>query len=686
MAHHDIFSDELLSTDAAEIESPKPGPSKPSCLVAAAAGNESDEKEEESRWPYKIKNVKVTFDPNPEIIQYKECRERRLHAIAEREREDHFVRPHRSRSAYSAFLRGNAPSLSTFDDFLSIVGSMGRYQHRAIFKITCPVTVFQALLTMQLMFLYATPDHWCAPLEGRPFRVQVNNITAWKLDHLPYTIDDNGDFNFSKCSIYTNATIHDEVNTCVNGWEYDQSTYIRSLVTENNLVCGKELVIEHASVVLAVGSFSGPFFYGGVADKYGRKMTYILIALMNFIAHIILSVFYKEVGFYFVALFMKASTYYSLVILPVLWAMEVTKEEVRTHICALTGVANFIGTATVTIFTYQFSDSLVITAMGIGFSAAVFALCLCMWESPRWLFVMNELDEAAEGLREMAVQNKLTNKNSILTKSYMFDTVRLLSTAKAQQVTPTYSDFHFLEMFCKRNTLLIVLRLLFLWFAIGVIDKTLELNLPPVVSNIYLNFLFMRMSQLPGFIAAVLLSHLMGHRDTQVILHAILAFVLLATGLVHVYIPMAHTHMALGVVLRLVFSAIVLNCFIHTLELTSTNVRSSFLGLCVSVSFFFETPIPFIYFMVRHSYGIPYYVCAVLSLISAVLTVFLPETMGHPLPDFLDDVEEKWCEKFGTYYRNLWVIPLVATEDGNDNQAFEMEETITYENINNSLT
>ncbi|CAL8120145.1 unnamed protein product [Orchesella dallaii] len=643
MAHHDTLPDEsLFGTDSQQKEelevmadSSKPTPIRGRRAARATARTPS-------RWPNKFQKE----HPDPQFVRRQEEMERIRAAMADTEQEEHFVRRHGVRSRYPNFLPEDGPRVSSFEGILPLVGSMGKYQWTAIIAILLPLAFCHAFVVLDTEAQLITPDHWCAPPKG----IQIENKTQWKIDNLPYSVDAaTGKLHFSKCQIHLPDSVIPQ--PCRDGWEYNQSTYSRTLITANNWVCNKKMTVAKAYVMLAIGSFVGAFIFGFVADLIGRRMTCQILAGMNLFTQFVITMLYNEPGIILFALFLKAATFSNLVQLSSIWVMEIVSSKDRGRILGLMGISNILGVTIFSSLAHIIRDSQMIAVVGLAIGVVVNILCHSMMESPRLLFRFGELTGAAEILGDIADRNRMMGFGSVVTDSFLYNTVRQLRRSKTTiWVNCRLCIF---ELFWRRRSLKIALRLLFIWFSLGAVDKVMQYNIPEYDPNFFFDFFLIRLPQLPGILLGTSLPYLLGRRESHVIMQGIFALLLFATGFAQIFSTQAHRYF--GIFLRMFLTASWLNSFVFTVELISTDLRSAFCGMCVAFYYFFPSSIPHMDFMVQSLYGTPYFICTLLCIISAIVALFLPETMDEPLPDYLDDIGSRSCKRFGTYYLDNWV-------------------------------
>lgn len=68
-----------------------------------------------------------------------------------------------------------------FDDILNIIGSQGKFQKFLLYAVVCPITAIQPFITLNVIFMLFTPDHWCLV----PGRDNDTDIETWKTLTIP---------------------------------------------------------------------------------------------------------------------------------------------------------------------------------------------------------------------------------------------------------------------------------------------------------------------------------------------------------------------------------------------------------------------------------------------------------------------------------------------------------------------
>lgn len=129
-----------------------------------------------------------------------------------------------------------------YDSATAFLGEWGRFQQQVSFLL-CLSTIPNGLTGLSIVFLTDTPKHRCL------IPAHVNLTAAWKNSSIPLEEGKSGDLVPSRCSRYKLEDILSfsergllpgvDVNMsnvgiegCLDGWDYDQSVYTSTVMSE----------------------------------------------------------------------------------------------------------------------------------------------------------------------------------------------------------------------------------------------------------------------------------------------------------------------------------------------------------------------------------------------------------------------------------------------------------------------
>ncbi|KAI4887673.1 hypothetical protein NFI96_014870, partial [Prochilodus magdalenae] len=198
-------------------------------------------------------------------------------------------------------------TMTTFDDILEEAGKFGRFQKR-IFALLCLTSVPFAGVYVGIVFQGFTPEHWCRDpgleqlrencdwdlKEARRFIIPLVNSSAGVLPSQCQRYD--VDWNITELTCDTLGSDLSKAQhaalpivSCKNGWDYDYEGR-ESFVTEFDLVCSDAWLVDIFQAILGVGFLVGSISIGYLADKFGRRVSFLVSNLLNAVTGILVAI------------------------------------------------------------------------------------------------------------------------------------------------------------------------------------------------------------------------------------------------------------------------------------------------------------------------------------------------------------------------------------------------------------
>ncbi|XP_038583265.1 solute carrier family 22 member 2-like [Micropterus salmoides] len=524
--------------------------------------------------------------------------------------------------------------MTTFDDLLEEAGTFGRCQRR-VFALLCLLSLPFAGVYVGIVFQGFTPDHWCwdsAVVERR-------QACGWSLaDGRRLTVplvNNSGVLQQSSCEQYevdwntTTLTCDTQelnlteapVTTCKNGWEY-QYEGRKSFVTEFNLVCSDGWLVDMYQSTLNVGFLIGSFAFGYFADRFGRKISFLISNVLNLISGIVLAVAPNYISILvFRTIFgfaVKGGWMTSYVLLT-----EIVGVEYRRMVGTLYQMFFSVGILILPLLAYFITDwrwlQVVITAPYMLFLTYYWFIP----ESPRWLISQNNSSKALEIVEAMAKENKkklskkvemLSDNEGDFTSASLLDLIR----------TPNMRKHTFILMFN--------------WFTSAVVYQGLIMRVGITRGNIYIDFLISGLVEFPAAFLILFTIERIGRR----LPFASANIVAGASCLITAFIPdsMFWFKTVVACVGRLgITMAFEMVVFVNT-ELYPTFVRNLGVSVCSTLCDVGGIVSPFLLYRLAVVWQeLPLIIFGIVALIAGGLVLLLPETRGVPLPETIDDIE-----------------------------------------------
>nr|XP_046229346.1 solute carrier family 22 member 2-like [Scatophagus argus] len=525
--------------------------------------------------------------------------------------------------------------MTTFDDILEEAGKFGRCQKR-IFALLCMVSMPWAGVYVGIVFQGFTPDHWCRDSAV----VERRQACVWTLENsrrltVPL-VNNSGVLQQSSCKQYevdwntTTLTCDTQdlnlsgipTTHCKEGWEYDYEGR-QSFVTEFDLVCADGWLVDMYQATLNVGFLVGSIAIGYLADRFGRKMSFLMSNLLNGIAGILVAV---------------APNYVSLLVFRTLYGFgvkggwvagyvlitEIVGVEFRRTVGVIYQMFFSVGILILPLLAYFITDwrwlQVVITVPYILFLSYYWFIP----ESPRWLLSQNKKSKAVEITEAMAKENKMSLSKNIETLAD--DNADSTTTASFMDLIRTPK--------MRKHTFI----LSYNWFTSAVVYQGLIMRLGILGGNVYIDFLISGLVEFPAAFLILFTIERIGRR----LPFATANFVAGASCFITAFIPdsMFWFKTVVACIGRLgITMAFEMVVFVNT-ELYPTFVRNLGVSVCSTLCDVGGIVAPFLLYRLAVIWlELPLIIFGSLAFLAGGLVLLLPETRGVPLPETIDDIE-----------------------------------------------
>ncbi|XP_049447050.1 solute carrier family 22 member 5-like [Epinephelus fuscoguttatus] len=517
----------------------------------------------------------------------------------------------------------------------AFLGEWGRFQQQ-VFYLLCLSIIPNGFTGMSVVFVADTPPHRCL------IPAHINLTAAWRNSSIPLEESHSGAPVPSKCSRYklidvlrfsdrgllpgvdVNLT-NVQTESCLDGWDYDQSVYISTIISEWDLVCDDRWKKPLTSSLFFCGVLTGSFISGQLSDRYGRKMVlFVTMAVQTVFTFI--QVFSPSwamfCAIYFVVGLGQISNYVAAFVL----GTEILGPHVRT-IFSTAGVCLFfaVGYMLLPLFAYFIRDWRMLL---LGLTLPGFLYVPLWWyipESPRWLLSQGRVEEAEAIMRDAAKRNKIEPPPVIF------------SPLQVELQCEKRKAHNICDLLRSRNIRWISVTLWLVWNTLTIAYFALSLNTANLHGNAYFNCFLSAVVEVPAYILSWVMFRWCSRRLS-------LFSTLFMGGLFLLFIQLTPANLnSLAVALEMMGKFAVTTAFAivyaYTAELYPTVVRNTAVGTCSMASRIGSIIAPYFVYLRSYSVSLPYILMGSITALSGLLSLLLPESYGMPLPDTISHMQ-----------------------------------------------
>ncbi|RUS76631.1 hypothetical protein EGW08_015607 [Elysia chlorotica] len=541
---------------------------------------------------------------------------------------------------------------------------MGSYQRRQCLFLMLPV-LDCAFHIMSFIFIGKFVPHKCA------------NVSKWE------STSSSGRLNFSHrirntsedlsprllvtmgtCSItVTNQSEQIYHGACLNGYEYAEPVD-RSFVSEWDLVCEKEALPDLSQTVMSLGMMCGAFLFTVLADKFGRKPTYVICHICLLSIALVIA-FVPDFATFLVLRFLLGALQQGTALTSWILMLELlptSKREWPSRVGVFVWPSGLLLLGLVCFLCRDLSwryTELVLASFS--------CYSLIQWwlvdESIRWFTVNGKTSKAEQIIAKAAKKNRVDTVEvlgkyrsagydlslTVNPKETAHVQIDGLSVKRPSVVTapsqPPGRDQIFSAFVKNKHILKLIVIICFMWFTDSLAYMTLIFTSQSLTDDFYQGYILNVLVELPaGFVFSIFINRI-GRRYCAIAAHqisgvALLVLVLLANipaaaGIPGIHILFIVSSLVAKFGVTLGFAVL----WLYTPELFPTTIRTTAFGLASLVSRVAGMVAPYSRTISRHFPWAPGATLSVLCLGVSVLVKFLPETQGHDLPQTVAEME-----------------------------------------------
>ncbi|CAH1257360.1 SLC22A5 [Branchiostoma lanceolatum] len=474
---------------------------------------------------------------------------------------------------------------------------------------------------LSMAFLGALPEHHCRlPAVSTPgdfppsWQDQLGSLNG----SIPLELDAGVEWRYSKCQQFNltdglNVTTENRtLQHCTDGWVYDRSHYGTSIVTEFDLVCDRAWLREFAQSVHMLGFSVGAITSGTLSDSVTSAFSpnYIVFVILKFLLGAV-----------------NVSIYYTAFVL----GMEVLDHSKHTMFGMFMYLFVVLGFLGLGALAYIIRDW---WKLQLAISAP-FLLCLSYWwllpESPRWLIVTGRTEDAKRVIKRTARMNGADFPDKLY-REMDSNLIRHNGDDDKER-----RQHNVLDLVRTPNIRKITLIVGFTWFVMIAVYLGLSLGAPELPGDPYVNFIVGSCMEIVAVVVAWSTMDRWGRKPPAIAALLVTGISCGATAAVPKDLWQVST--CLTMVGKLGVSVAYAVFPVYSAEVFPTVVRNMGIGMVAMIGRAGGILAPFVALLGEYWAPLPLLTFGILSFLDGVAILALPETLGVPLPNTLEDAE-----------------------------------------------
>ncbi|KAL2094843.1 hypothetical protein ACEWY4_009562 [Coilia grayii] len=545
-----------------------------------------------------------------------------------------------------------------FGELLEQVGSMGRFQLVHVSLLCMPVLMMASHNLLQ-NFVASVPLHHCnghanlnlslqaltkeealrvtVPLdaEGKPAKCQRYATPQWGL--LRSNVTDQDTQEEGEENAFTQPPDM-ELQDCQDGWEYDMTARSSTIISEWDLVCEQRSLKQMGQTIYMGGVLIGAVIFGGLSDKFGRRylvlFSYLMMAVSGTCA-----AFATSFSVFCLFRFCCGMALSGLVLNTLSLILEWIPTRWRTIVGTGTGYCYTFGQLVFTLLAYYIRDWRWLT---LAVSLPFYFFFIYSWwfqESARWLVLNRKSEQAVKNLRTVARINGRHAEGKKIT-------LEVLQESMKKEMKCSEGTYTAIDLFRTPVMRAITACLSAVWFSTSFAYYGLAMDLQKFGVDIYLIQVIFGAVDIPAKVVVTVSMSVVGRRPSQCAALILAGLAILSNILVPYEKQTIRT--TLAVLGKGCLAASFNCCYLYTPELYPTVIRQNGMGFVSMTARLGAMVAPLVQLLEEVVPWLPGLIYGGVPVISGFVAIFLPETLASPLPDTVQDVEDRGFRRRNT--------------------------------------
>ncbi|GBM96463.1 Solute carrier family 22 member 5 [Araneus ventricosus] len=498
-------------------------------------------------------------------------------------------------------------------DLMDLVKGNGPWQW-SILIVALLCAIPDGSNNFSMTFIAPNVDHWCSRPPGTNISVQYWEEFALPPDDKQCSRSEGG--NASRETIYCDS------------WEYDDSIYSSTIVSQWNLVCDREWLISMSKSIFIAGVFLSSTLFAYLSDKFGRKPLVLVsnvLAIVGGTSCIFSSSFLMfAISRFFVAAAVSAADHAATVLM-----IEIVSPEYRSPYYCGISLAWIAGALHLPLIAWWLRDWISIELVLILPSVLLLATWWLLPESPRWLLAQNKAEEALEILSKAAKRNGMEVSDNKLKE---------MVTNLKESNDDKNTGIRVLDLF-KSELRLRTFVMWFIWCATTFTYYGISYNTNELAGNPFINFALYFAIEIPSTILVLIVIQYKGRRSSLAVGLAVAGVACLLVYPIPEDLVWMRTLLSLFG--KFCISATFALLGLFTTEVFPTHLRNTGYGSASAVARFAAILAPFVRELGRSSHPlIPQILFGSVSITGGGLALLLPETTNCSVPDTCREAAE----------------------------------------------